>query len=120
MPLDERGEGPGLSGGDAAAEPQAAAGGVDPAGLPRPQGAGLAAAAAGLPGGLRAVGRDGRAQGEPLRGAGGAEHGLSAAGQPRQQQQQQQWERREQQAGREAAPAQRTPRATHAAEQGPG
>lgn len=121
MPLDEGGEGPRLLGRNVAAEPQAAAGGVDPTGLPRPEGAGLAAAAAGLPGSLRAVWRDGRAQSEPLRGAGGTEHGLRAAGEAgaRQRREQQQQQRREQQR-RELAAAQRAPQATHAAERGPG
>lgn len=120
VPLDEGGEGPGLTGGDVAAKPQAAAGGVDPTGLPRPEGADLTAAAAGLPGSLRAVRRDGRAQSEPLRRAGGAEHRLRTAGDAGGRQGRQLQQQRRKQQRREPAAAQRAPRTAHAAEQGPG
>lgn len=112
MPLHEGGEGPRLSCGDVAAEPLAAAGRVNPARLARPKRAGLAAAAAGLPGRLRAAGGDGRAEGELLLGARGAVHGLQghpggeAAGQERRQQQ-----------GRQPAAAQQRPRAIHVADE---
>lgn len=114
MPPDEGGEGPGLSRRDVAAEPLAAAGRVHPARLARPEGAGLAAAAAGLPSSLRAAGRDGRAEGELLLGARGAVHGLQghSGGEARAQ------ERRQQQ-GRQPAAVQQSPQAAHvAAEEG--
>lgn len=112
LPPDEGGEGPGLSRRDVAAQPLAAAGRVDPAGLARPEGAGLAAAAAGLPGRLRAAGGDGRAEGQLLLGAGGAVHGLQGhpGGEAGAQ------ERRQQQ-GRQPAAAQQRPQATHVADE---